>query len=615
MDRDPPIGLHPDLRAYALSLLRENIPITQIQQLCKKWTVKRWDASSMGDNTHWHRLNGNDASSLYRAISRERGILQRTAAEDNLDNWFRHDSPTPPHEVLPSSVLYYHPCSTDNDRLVLVIATPEMQEAAWKYGHKGHVLTELTFGFSSARANLLILMALDDNHKGVPIGLIIFTAKPGTKAIYADYDTKLIHFLLEKWRQGLGKNESGSDFRYLKVYAAMTDNDSQERTVLQDIWPGILLILCMFHIWQAWRNSLNKHLRVIPKGDNQITQYPNAIAAYNAELDYFKALTKKPNAISKAQGKGGLAFLNYLGSYLQVRSFWLSWSKAGVIKVAMRLGVPLNKVPRTNNHLKSFNGRIKNKYFEPYKHTGRLPRLDLWVLLIITKVIPNYFEQLWDHQAQHQYYIAMRKALSCIRGTSSARLPALDHESLLSPDNSTASNQDAAEEYEMVDEMVDGDVDSDSECDHDHEEVKEACELHDFGAQPFQIDSDGEGCSIAEAVLRDSSGEEMADGGFMDLGFVEGGDATMDNSESYEEDSMHWPGDNALGSENILDGLRSLSFNVNHTPLPPPSPAPLAPLDMNRLARRTLGSPAGTLSPPSCKCSGNGNARNARGSG
>jgi hypothetical protein len=503
MDCDPSIGFHPKLRAYALDLLRENIPITQIQQLCKKWAAKRWDASSMGDNIHRHRLNEHDASSLYRTISRERGILQRTAAEDNLNSWFQHDSPTPPDAALRSSMLYYHPCSNDNERLVLIIATPEIQEAAWKFGHKGHVLTDLTFGFTSACANLLILMALNDNHKGVPIGLIIFTAM---------------------W-------------------------------LLKDI-----------------------------------TQYPEAIAAYNAELDYFKALSNKSDAISKAQGKGSLAFLNYLGSYLQVRSFWLLWSKAGVIEAATRLGVPLDKVPRTNNHLESFNGRIKNKYFEAYKHTGWLPWLDLWVLFVITKVMPDYFQQLRDRQSQQQYYIAMRKAPSCVRGTSSIELPDLDHRSLLSPDNSITSVQDTAEEYEMID----GDANSDSEHNHDHEEASKACKFRDFGAQPLQIDSDGEGCSIADAVLGGDSGEETVEGDLMDLGFVGGGDMTWEDSESYEDNSMPW--DNAMGSENILNGLRGLTLDSDNISLLPPLPAPLVPIDMNTTSCCIPASPAGTPS-------------------
>lgn len=610
MDRDPPIGLHPDLRAYALGLLRDNIPITQLQQLCKKWAAKRWGATSMGDNVHRHQLNEHDASSLYRTISGERGIPQRTAAEDNLDTWFRPVDPSPPDAALTSSMLYYHPCSNDDDRLVLIIATPEMQDAAWKYGHEGHILLDLTFGFCSARANLLILMAIDDNYKGVPIGFIIFTARPNAKAVHADYNTDLIRSLLEKWRKGLGKNKDGSEFDF---HVATTDNDSRERTALQDIWSKILLLLCMFHVWQAWRNGLNKHLRVIPKGDKrvhtrrhlakflmrllkEITQYPEAIAAYNAELEYFKALCGKSDPTSKAQGKGGLAFLNYLGSYLRVRSFWLAWSKAGVIEAATRLGVPIDRVPRTNNHLESFNGKIKNKYFEAYKHTGRLPRLDLWVLLIITKVMPDYFQQLKDRQSQRQYYAAMRKAPSCIRGTSSTKLPDLDQGSLLSPDSSTASIEDTAEEHEMIDEMVDGDAHSDSEgdSDHDREEAIEPCDFRDFGAQPLQIDLDGEACRIIDAVL---GGEEAIEGSVVDLGFVEGGDTT---SEDYGDDSMLW--DNAVGSENILDGLRSLELDpANKSPIPSAGSvvAPLAPLDINRdlpSARKPTSPEAGSVS-------------------
>jgi hypothetical protein len=260
-----------------------------------------------------------------------------------------------------------------------------MQDAAWRYGHKQHVLINLTFGFCSARANLLIVMALNDDKKGIPISLIIFTARPSAKAVHADYDTRLICFLLEKWRLGLG-TRAGSDF-HLEISVATTDNDTRERTALQEIWPSVLLLLCMFHVWQCWRNGLNKHLAIIPKGDDQlhmrrrlakflmrllkeIIDYPNAISAYNSEVEYFKALGKKQDSISRKQSKGGLAFLAYLSIYLHVCSMWLAWSKAGAIEASKCLEKPLEDIPRTNNHLESFNGRIKNKYFEGYTHAG-----------------------------------------------------------------------------------------------------------------------------------------------------------------------------------------------------------------------------------------------------
>lgn len=108
--------------------------------------------------------------------------------------------------------------------MVLIITTPKMQAAAWRYGHKQHVLIDLTFGFCSAHANLIILMALDDNKKGIPIGLVIFTAQPSAKATHADYNTELICFLLEK-HLGLGK-KAGSEF-HLEFSVVTTDNDKR----------------------------------------------------------------------------------------------------------------------------------------------------------------------------------------------------------------------------------------------------------------------------------------------------------------------------------------------------------------------------------------------------
>ncbi|KAG6876272.1 hypothetical protein C0992_000235 [Termitomyces sp. T32_za158] len=147
---------------------------------------------------------------------------------------------------------------------------------------------------------------------------------------------------------------------------------------------------------------------------SDITDYQEAIDIFNAEINYFKMLGTKEDQISKSQSKGALAFLSYLGSYLQVCSFWLSWSKAGVLEAANRLGVSASDVPRTNNHLKSFNGRINKKYFSIYEHTGHLPCLDLWVSLLITRVLPDFFAQLKARKAEEEYRHRMRQIESMI---------------------------------------------------------------------------------------------------------------------------------------------------------------------------------------------------------
>ena len=65
-------------------------------------------------------------------------------------------------------------------------------------------------------------MALDEEKTGILIGLIIFTAKVDAKAVHADYNTRLIKSLLEKWRKGLGTLD-GSEFAFLEPQVATTD--------------------------------------------------------------------------------------------------------------------------------------------------------------------------------------------------------------------------------------------------------------------------------------------------------------------------------------------------------------------------------------------------------
>jgi hypothetical protein len=266
-------------------------------------------------------------------------------------------------------------------------------------------------------------MAIDEQNKGIPIAQILFTAKKDTKAVHADYDKQLLDQQLGLWKQGMGTNDSGEGFAPI---VGTTDNDTRERYALQKHWDNILLLLCMFHVWQCWRNGLNKHLRIVPKENRarirsrlarflmrllkEIDKYEEAVAAYNQELAHFTTLTKSKDIVESKQGKGGIAFLTYLQSYLKVEDFWRSWSVAGAIEAAARMNVPLSQVARTTNHLESFNGRIKNKYFAPYLHSGRLPRIDVWVHTLITEALPTFFAEWAERRELKGYFNFMRHA-------------------------------------------------------------------------------------------------------------------------------------------------------------------------------------------------------------
>ncbi|KAJ7156431.1 hypothetical protein C8R43DRAFT_883829 [Mycena crocata] len=420
MHSSPHIPLHPELREYALSLLWIRVPLSQLKSLCRDWAQNKWGNIS-GNNLTRYVLNPHETTTLYRTLAREKGISQ-APPQDNLDRWFRKENPIVPDPRLTASRLFYQPhVPGETDRFIPILSSPEQRAMAWCFGHKKQMLMDLTFGVCSGRVLVAVLMVIDDHNHGIPVATMLFSAKKEAKAVHADYNGKLMEKVLGHFKDGMGKNEAGEAF---ECAVGTTDNDPRERSGLQHTWLPIILLLCMFHTWQAWRNGLNKHLRGIPKGEDrqsirtrlgaflmcllkEITDYNEAVAAYNTELAYFRSLTRKRDKISKQQGASGLAFLAYLQGYLKHREFWESWSLAGVQKAAEKLGIPASLIARTTNHLESFNGRLKGKFFAHHMHSGRLPRVDHWVLILLTEALPTFFAEWAETRQRLDYYTSL----------------------------------------------------------------------------------------------------------------------------------------------------------------------------------------------------------------
>ncbi|KAJ6512098.1 hypothetical protein C8R47DRAFT_1207449 [Mycena vitilis] len=436
MSRDPhiPFILH-------------STPLPQLKTQCREFSRNQWNME-VGDTQYRFVLSDYETTSLYRTLAQESGIPQRSAPENNLDLWFRKSNPMPPDPRLTAACLSYTPCIPgQSDRFSIILSTPEQRLLAWKYGHRKQMLMDLTFGVCNGRALLAILMVLDDQQKGLPVAFMLFTAKKSTKAVHADYTKELMSQILGQFKEGMGTNESGEEF---EPEVGGTDNDARERHGLRHNWAEIWLLLCIFHVWQAWRNGLNKYLRVIPKGPDrqairkrlakflmrllkEINLYDDAIAAYNEELDHAKKLSKARTSNAKSQSKGALAFLTYLQGYLKARDMWMSWSLAGAEEAAKRMGIPLSHVARTTNPLESFNGRLKGVYFAQYQHSGRLPRIDVWVLTMITKVMPELLESWAEKRKRKKFYQNMRHAAPKPQSAAIPRAPA-------TPQQSTALN-------------------------------------------------------------------------------------------------------------------------------------------------------------------------------
>jgi hypothetical protein len=368
-------------------------------------------------------------------------------------------------------------------------------------------------------------MGINERGRGIPLVFCIFTPKKDAKAAHASYDTGIITELLTIIKTSMGKNKEGDSFNIL---IGNTDNDTRERAALASVFPDIGLVLCMFHTWQAWRSGLDRTLKVIPKGPSRqevrkrlgsflmlvlkdITVYEEALTAYNKELKYFRSLGTAHNSqINKKKSKGGLAFLAYFKNYLAVRSFWMSWSKAGVIEAARRLGLPVSKIPRTTNHLESFNGRLKGKYYEAYHRSGRLPRIDTWVHVLLSNVMPDFFAEVDELESREDYYHAMRFAPPAVRGPEDA-LPfaAMTTPSAIPTLTSEISDQ---MEEDMLQEVLDDGEDSsadEEDLEGNKENLASKSELEDgdevgYDRFSLRVDPDGNTSSFSADSESDS---------------------------------------------------------------------------------------------------------------
>ncbi len=125
-------------------------------------------------------------------------------------------------------VFHYCPRSDKNERFEIGIATRDMDEAAWRYGHSAQLILDGTFGVCSERLLLFIVMVVDEGWKGVPVSFLLFSAATGAKATHASYNRAILEKLLLAWKRHLGSKNA----TVFTPAIAITDTDTKERSAL-----------------------------------------------------------------------------------------------------------------------------------------------------------------------------------------------------------------------------------------------------------------------------------------------------------------------------------------------------------------------------------------------
>lgn len=110
----------------------------------------------------------------------------------------------------------------------------------------------------------------------------------------------------------------------------------------------------------------------------------------------FITLEKEGKPYVEGLGK----YLDYMISTWMPNEMWASWSRYGREKAASQLGVSLEGVIPTTNHLESLNGSLKRKYVPQWQHSGHRLRFDMLLYHLTSSILPQIYAQ---HRMVAQY--------------------------------------------------------------------------------------------------------------------------------------------------------------------------------------------------------------------
>lgn len=123
-----------------------------------------------------------------------------------------------------------------------------------------------------------------------------------------------------------------------------------------------------------------------------------ALALIDARRAPFLALLN--NATSSAAAKAGIKHLDYLTSQWMSLTMWRSWSDWGRLAASTVMGVTVEGVVPTTNHLESFNAILKRKHLPGWLHSGHQLQFDSLIHILITRILPGIFD---NRRAQKEY--------------------------------------------------------------------------------------------------------------------------------------------------------------------------------------------------------------------
>ncbi|KAJ7802938.1 hypothetical protein B0H14DRAFT_3092112 [Mycena olivaceomarginata] len=335
--RTPPIPVHPSV--YVVALV----------QLCDGATFSDAKAyvdfpADIASSPFCWVLTNNDSRSRYCQYSRMKGVSISVAPEINVDDWLNPRSDKY-NATLANAIFHYSARADRGERFEVAIATDDMNRAAWRYGHELQIILDGTFGVCESRLLLFIVMAVDENRKGVPIAFLLFSAPTGNRQSSSSYNTALLTKLLKKWSESLNKSAHlyGHAGVLFKPLSAITDTDLKEH--------GNWLLKGKSVVYMDLKHRMTCLERALMMTQT-ITKARMLLGSERQVM--VKLFVEQPKAAAKA-----MKHIDYLDTHWTTDNLWPSWSDYGRTVLTSMLGTVIDGVIPTTNYLESFNQVLK----------------------------------------------------------------------------------------------------------------------------------------------------------------------------------------------------------------------------------------------------------------
>ncbi len=143
--------------------------------------------------------------------------------------------------------------------------------------------------------------------------------------------------------------------------------------------------------------------------------HKSALDLINQQREDLQAIAFLVDA--KKAAAGGEKHLSYLLQHWMPIPIWSGWSQYGRSHASQLLGVDLEGILPTTNHLESFNAILKRVHLPRWLHSGHRLRFDSFIhFTYITRILPDIYSQ---RRARQNYNEWLKHRFSHLPGGSS----------------------------------------------------------------------------------------------------------------------------------------------------------------------------------------------------